>query len=204
MPIYNILLLGQSYVGKTTLLYQLKYLDIKNINATIGVDFSIFNTKIVDVTKIQEDKHKSNHEKYKSYFQNIKLQFWEIGEKYYFLIHQYSNKSSGIIIVYDLINHLTCKNTIKYIYDNSTIINKQKIPIFFIGYSKINSIPQYKISKKKISINNISNKLLFHYELYNSNPLIVTELMTDISQIIYNIKNNCIINNHINHYRICC
>lgn len=109
--LYKIILIGDSSVGKSSLLtrYARPELSIDNMSTTIGVEFATKTIKILD--------------------KNIKLQIWDTAgqERYRAITSAYYRGAAGAIIVYDVNKMETFKNIRRWIaelkdYANNDII----------------------------------------------------------------------------------
>ena len=98
---FKIIIIGDSNVGKTTMIYNLLGKKNLNINQTIGVDFSIKNYKIK-----QKDKNIS-----------VKLQIWDTSgsERYKNISKNYYLNCDIVIIMFDLTDKKTFDNIPKWI-----------------------------------------------------------------------------------------
>jgi small GTP-binding protein len=116
--LYKLILVGDSYVGKTNILS--KYIkDEFNLNtkSTVGVEFG---TKILKI----EDKI-------------IKAQIWDTAgqERYKSITSTYYKGAKGAFIVYDITNRLTFESVDKWIQDLNLNSDKN-ITLLLIGNKK--------------------------------------------------------------------
>lgn len=129
---YKITIIGDSAIGKTSLLYRLINKSFKNTVSTIGASFFTYN--------YYHDDHK------------ITLQLWDTAgqERYRSLIPMYVRNSQGILYTFDLSNIDSLDSLLNYWIP---LINID-CAIFFIGtkYDLVNlSETDIKKINKKIS-----------------------------------------------------
>ena len=130
-PLYKILLLGDSTVGKTCFL--LRYTDDTFLDlhmATIGLDYRL-KTMILDDQKM------------------VKVQLWDTAgqDKFRAITRNYYKGARGIILIYDVTNIKSYENIKKQINEIKEEIS-ENITIVLIG-NKIDNENQRKISKEQ-------------------------------------------------------
>ena len=128
-PLYKILLLGDSTVGKTCFL--LRYVDDSFLDlhmATIGLDYRL-KTLILEEQKI------------------VKVQLWDTAgqDKFRAITRNYYKGASGIILIFDVTNVKSYENIKKWINEIKEEIS-EKVAIVLIG-NKIDNVQERKISK---------------------------------------------------------
>ena len=128
-PLYKILLLGDSTVGKTCFL--LRYTDDTFLDlhmATIGLDYRL-KTMILDDQKI------------------VKVQLWDTAgqDKFRAITRNYDKGARGIILIYDITNIKSYDNIKKWINEIKEEIS-ENVTIVLIG-NKIDNEKERKISK---------------------------------------------------------
>jgi Ras-related protein Rab-1A len=114
--LFKILLLGDSGVGKSSLL--IRYIDDnydEHVNATIGVDYRI---KILNL-----------HDK------NIKLQLWDTSgqEKFKSITKAYYRGTHGVIVLYETSDRNSFNNVKTWIDEIREISEIEDIPIILVG-----------------------------------------------------------------------
>ena len=130
-PLYKILLLGDSTVGKTCFL--LRYVDDSFLDlhmATIGLDYRL-KTLILEEQKI------------------VKIQLWDTAgqDKFRAITRNYYKGASGIILIFDVTNIKSYENIKKWINEIKDEIS-EKVSIVLIG-NKIDNVQERKISKEQ-------------------------------------------------------
>ena len=130
-PLYKILLLGDSTVGKTCFL--LRYVDDSFLDlhmATIGLDYRL-KTLILEEQKI------------------VKVQLWDTAgqDKFRAITRNYYKGASGIILIFDVTNVKSYENIKKWINEIKEEIS-EKVEIVLIG-NKIDNVQERKISKEQ-------------------------------------------------------
>ena len=116
--LYKLILVGDSYVGKTNILSKyIKNEFNQNTKSTVGVEFG---TKILKI----EDKI-------------IKAQIWDTAgqERYKSITSTYYKGAKGAFIVYDITNRLTFESVDKWIQDLNLNSDKN-ITLLLIGNKK--------------------------------------------------------------------
>ena len=130
-PLYKILLLGDSTVGKTCFL--LRYVDDSFLDlhmATIGLDYRL-KTLILEEQKI------------------VKVQLWDTAgqDKFRAITRNYYKGASGIILIFDVTNVKSYENIKKWINEIKEEIS-EKVKIVLIG-NKIDNVQERKISREQ-------------------------------------------------------
>ena len=130
-PVYKVLLLGDSTVGKTCFL--LRYTDNTFLDlhmSTIGLDYRL-KTMILDNQRI------------------VKVQLWDTAgqDKYRAITRNYYRGAHGIILLYDVTNEKTYDNIKKWIISIKEEISDQ-ICIVLIA-NKIDNVTERKVTKEK-------------------------------------------------------
>ena len=130
-PVYKILLLGDSTVGKTCFL--LRYTDNTFLDlhmSTIGLDYRL-KTMILDNQRI------------------VKVQLWDTAgqDKYRAITRNYYRGANGIILLFDVTNEKTYDNIKKWIISIKEEISDH-ICIVLIA-NKIDNVQERKINKEK-------------------------------------------------------
>ena len=131
IPLYKILLLGDSTVGKTCFL--LRYMEDSFIDlhmATIGLDYRL-------KTMILEDQKK------------VKVQLWDTAgqDKFRAITRNYYKGASGIILIFDVTNIKSFENIKKWINEIKEEIS-ENVSIVLIG-NKIDNVKERKITKEQ-------------------------------------------------------
>ena len=130
-PLYKVLLLGDSTVGKTCFL--LRYTDDTFLDlhmATIGLDYRL-KTMILDNQRI------------------VKVQLWDTAghDKFRAITRNYYKGARGIILIYDVTNIKSFENIKKWINEIKEEIS-DKVRIVLVG-NKIDNKAERKISKEQ-------------------------------------------------------
>ena len=130
-PLYKILLVGDSTVGKTCFL--LRYVDDSFLDlhmATIGLDYRL-KTLILEEQKI------------------VKVQLWDTAgqDKFRAITRNYYKGASGIILIFDVTNVKSYENIKKWINEIKEEIS-EKVAIVLIG-NKIDNVQERKISREQ-------------------------------------------------------
>ena len=131
IPLYKILLLGDSTVGKTCFL--LRFMEDSFIDlhmATIGLDYKL-KTMILEEQKI------------------VKVQIWDTAgqDKFRAITRNYYKGASGIILIFDVTNIKSFENIKKWINEIKEEIS-ENVSIVLIG-NKIDNVKQRKITKEQ-------------------------------------------------------
>ena len=131
IPLYKILLLGDSTVGKTCFL--LRYMDDSFLDlhmATIGLDYRL-KTMILEDQKI------------------VKVQLWDTAgqDKFRAITRNYYKGANGIILIFDVTNENSYENIKKWVNEIKEEIS-ENVEIVLIG-NKIDNVKDRIISKEK-------------------------------------------------------
>ena len=131
IPLYKILLLGDSGVGKTCFL--LRFMEDSFIDlhmATIGLDYKL-KTMILEEQKI------------------VKVQIWDTAgqDKFRAITRNYYKGASGIILIFDVTNIKSFENIKKWINEIKEEIS-ENVSIVLIG-NKIDKLKERKITKEQ-------------------------------------------------------
>lgn len=114
--LYKIIVVGDQYVGKTSILNKINNIDDKCLTTTIGVDFSskmiIFNDK-----------------------KTAKVRIWDTAghERFNTITSNYYRNVDAIILCFDLSNQNTFNNLEKWLDSIKEKNENKKIPILIIG-----------------------------------------------------------------------
>jgi small GTP-binding protein len=153
---YKLILVGDSYVGKTYIAYRLANINYDNnsFNATIGIDIIIRKILIND--------------------QNVKLHIWDTAgqERFSFIVAQYFRCARGAIMVYDVTNTASFENLYRWLKLIKASMSEINIPIILIGnkIDKLDRVISYEIAKAFADENNmkyyeISAKQDFNHDI---------------------------------------
>ena len=131
IPLYKILLLGDSTVGKTCFL--LRFMEDSFIDlhmATIGLDYKL-KTMTLEEQKI------------------VKVQIWDTAgqDKFRAITRNYYKGASGIILIFDVTNIKSFENIKKWINEIKEEIS-ENVSIVLIG-NKIDNVKERKITKEQ-------------------------------------------------------
>ena len=159
----KILILGDSFVGKTSLL--LKFTDgefPENHIATIGVEFK---EKIVNVMN-----------------RDIKLQIWDTSgqERFRSITHNFSRNADGIMLVFDLSNRTTYSHIKDWLNEIQSI--DKNIKIILIG-NKIDLENERKVDKKVVE-DFAQSKNLQYYETSAKTGVNVNEIYKKLAELL--------------------
>ena len=165
---YNLILLGDQGVGKSSILNN--FLNSHNINqveTTIGVDFG---SKILQI-----DKNK------------IKLHIWDTAghERFRSITTSYLNKAECILLIFDLSNSKSFKN-ISYWIEAVKKVNQNDIPMFLIG-NKNDLISKFRYEEEINLKDNIfdDKNLIEYYEVNINNIDKINKIFLDITRYMY-------------------
>ena len=175
---FNILILGDCNVGKTSLIDVVKGNKFKETyNPTVGFDFFSLCVKIYD--KI------------------IKLQIWDISgqETYRSLINDFLKKTSLIILVYDITNIKSFENIDTWLKDIKIITEEAKI--ILVG-NKSDLAGKRVVTEEKGKEKCESNHLTEFIECSSKNGINVKEIFINTAKILYDDLNNMNLENEIN------
>jgi Ras-related protein Rab-1A len=142
VPIQKLLIVGDHFVGKSSLL--LKFVDdvFLESNTTIGTDFKI---KIHHYNDLQ-----------------VKLQLWDSGggrERYQTISSAYYRGADAFLVCFDLTNEESFKNVETWLNQIKRHASKDTIS-FLIG-TKADLIDERKISQDRISLFSFENKMKY-------------------------------------------
>ena len=179
--VFKIILLGNSSVGKSTLLH--RYIDnmySDNYISTIGVDFKIKNLDI-------NNKH-------------IKLQIWDTAgqERFKTIIRNYYNGVQGVILLFSL-NDVNSFADIKIWFEEAIKYCNKKICFLLIGTK---SDLTRKITTDEIqsllSYINTTNNSIEYFETSSKYNINITDCFDYIAQtLLFHYKNIDLINNKL-------
>ena len=167
-PIYKVILVGDSGVGKTCLLSMYVKGIIETTIPTIAVEFCTKEIELYDGTK-------------------IKVQLWDTAgqERFKSLAMTYYRKAFGILLLFDVTKKSSfnaCKNYLEEVRNNSD----KKCVIYLVG-NKIDLKDQRQITKEEAE--DFAKKENIKYiETSAVKNLKVTEVFTSLLNNIYQIK----------------
>ena len=190
---YKIIIVGDTNVGKTSILNKINNIDNKNVTTTIGVDFLIkriiFDDNII-----------------------AKLKIWDTAghERFNTITSHYYRNINGIILCFDLSKKETFINLEKWFNEIKKYNNNKNIPIIVIG-NKNDLNKNLDLEE----INNFCKKINGEYlsiSSYNdSSDYLFRNIISNIANKIrnvnfesreYKIKEINLDNNYRNYY--CC
>ena len=167
----KILLIGDSYVGKTSLLLQ--YIDREcpeNHMATIGVEFK---DKIVQINK-----------------KNVKLQVWDTSgqERYRSITKNFYRNADGVMFICDVTKENTFENIKNWLIDSEQNSNNSNFKKILVG-NKIDLQKERVIDKEKLE--NFANKKgMNFYEASAKEGTNVDLIFTELAQLILEDKSD--------------
>ena len=163
LKMYNILLLGDSKVGKTSLILRFcdNYFSQVHL-ATIGIDF-----KLKDI-EIDSGKH-------------IRLKLWDTAgqERYKTITANYFKSAQGIIIVYDITDRLTFDN-VKHWLEQINQFSQREVCKIIIG-NKCDLEDKRQVSFDEGNELASTNQIKF-YETSSKEGLNVQDAFIDIAK----------------------
>ena len=167
-PIYKIILVGDSGVGKTCLLSMYVKGVYEETIPTIAVEFCTKEIELYDGTK-------------------IKVQLWDTAgqERFKSLAMTYYRKAFGILLLFDVTKKSSfnaCKNYLEEVRNNSD----KKCVIYLVG-NKIDLENERQISKEEAE-NFAKNENIKYIETSAVKNMKVTEVFTSLLNNIYQIK----------------
>ena len=167
----KILLIGDSYVGKTSLLLQ--YIDREcpeNHMATIGVEFK---DKIVQINK-----------------KNVKLQVWDTSgqERYRSITKNFYRNADGVMFICDVTKENTFENIKNWLIDSEQNSNNSNFKKILVG-NKIDLQKERVIDKEKLE--NFANKKgMNFYEASAKEGTNVDLIFTELAKLILEDKSD--------------
>ena len=167
----KILLIGDSYVGKTSLLLQ--YIDREcpeNHMATIGVEFK---DKIIQINK-----------------KNVKLQVWDTSgqERYRSITKNFYRNADGVMFICDVTKESTFENIKNWLIDSEQNSNNSNFKKILVG-NKIDLQKERVIDKEKLE--NFANKKgMNFYEASAKEGTNVDLIFTELAKLILEDKSD--------------
>ena len=167
-PIYKVILVGDSGVGKTCLLSMYVKGVCEQTIPTIAVEFCTKEIELYDGTK-------------------IKVQLWDTAgqERFKSLAMTYYRKAFGILLLFDVTKKSSfnaCKNYLEEVRNNSD----KKCVIYLVG-NKIDLENERQISKEEAE-NFAKNENIKYIETSAVKNMKVTEVFTSLLNNIYQVK----------------
>ena len=167
----KILLIGDSYVGKTSLLLQ--YIDREcpeNHMATIGVEFK---DKIIQINK-----------------KNVKLQVWDTSgqERYRSITKNFYRNADGVMFICDVTKESTFENIKNWLIDSEQNSNNSNFKKILVG-NKIDLQKERVIDKEKLE-NFASKKGMNFYEASAKEGTNVDQIFTELAKLILEDKSD--------------
>ena len=176
----KILLIGDSYVGKTSLLLQ--YIDREcpeNHMATIGVEFK---DKIIQINK-----------------KNVKLQVWDTSgqERYRSITKNFYRNADGVMFICDVTKESTFENIKNWLIDSEQNSNNSNFKKILVG-NKIDLQKERVIDKEKLE--NFANKKgMNFYEASAKEGTNVDLIFTELAKLILEDKSDQQIKEEFSH-----
>ena len=167
----KILLIGDSYVGKTSLLLQ--YIEREcpeNHMATIGVEFK---DKIIQINK-----------------KNVKLQVWDTSgqERYRSITKNFYRNADGVMFICDVTKESTFENIKNWLIDSEQNSNNSNFKKILVG-NKIDLQKERVIDKEKLE--NFANKKgMNFYEASAKEGTNVDLIFTELAKLILEDKSD--------------
>ena len=167
-PIYKVILVGDSGVGKTCLLSMYVKGFCEQTIPTIAVEFCTKEIELYDGTK-------------------IKVQLWDTAgqERFKSLAMTYYRKAFGILLLFDVTkksSFMACKNYLEEVRNNSD----KKCVIYLVG-NKIDLENEREVSKEE-AINFAKIENIKYIETSAVKNMKVNEAFTSLLNNIYQIK----------------
>ena len=167
-PIYKVILVGDSGVGKTCLLSMYVKGVCEQTIPTIAVEFCTKEIELYDGNK-------------------IKVQLWDTAgqERFKSLAMTYYRKAFGILLLFDVTKKSSfnaCKNYLEEVRNNSD----KKCVIYLVG-NKIDLENERQISKEEAE-NFAKNENIKYIETSAVKNMKVTEVFTSLLNNIYQVK----------------
>ena len=176
----KILLIGDTYVGKTSLLLQ--YIDREcpeNHMATIGVEFK---DKIIQINK-----------------KNVKLQVWDTSgqERYRSITKNFYRNADGVMFICDVTKESTFENIKNWLIDSEQNSNNSNFKKILVG-NKIDLQKERVIDKEKLE--NFANKKgMNFYEASAKEGTNVDLIFTELAKLILEDKSDQQIKEEFSH-----
>ena len=167
----KILLIGDSYVGKTSLLLQ--YIDREcpeNHMATIGVEFK---DKIIQINK-----------------KNVKLQVWDTSgqERYRSITKNFYRNADGVMFICDVTKEKTFENIKNWLIDSEQNSNNSNFKKILVG-NKID-LQKERVIDQEILKNFANKKNMKFYETSAKDGTNVDLIFTELAQLILEDKSD--------------
>ena len=167
-PIYKVILVGESGVGKTCLLSMYVKGVIEQTIPTIAVEFCIKEIELFDGTK-------------------VKVQIWDTAgeERFKSLAMTYYRKAFGILLLFDVTkksSFMACKNYLEEVRINSD----KKCVIYLVG-NKIDLVDERVITKEAAE-EFAKNENIKYIETSAVKNMKVSEAFTSLLNDIYKVK----------------
>ena len=167
-PIYKVILVGESGVGKTCLLSMYVKGVIEQTIPTIAVEFCTKEIELFDGTK-------------------VKVQIWDTAgeERFKSLAMTYYRKAYGILLLFDVTkksSFMACKNYLEEVRINSD----KKCVIYLVG-NKIDLVDERVITKEAAE-EFAKNENIKYIETSAVKNMKVTEAFTSLLNDIYKVK----------------
>ena len=167
-PIYKVILVGESGVGKTCLLSMYVKGAIEQTIPTIAVEFCTKEIELCDGTK-------------------VKVQIWDTAgeERFKSLAMTYYRKAFGILLLFDVTkksSFMACKNYLEEVRINSD----KKCVIYLVG-NKIDLVDE-RVITKEVAEEFAKNENIKYIETSAVKNMKVTEAFTSLLNDIYKVK----------------
>lgn len=182
---FKILLLGNTGVGKTSLLLQ--YTENKFLNSllgTIGIDFRKKTIKF--------------------YQKTIQLYFWDTAgqEKFRSLTKNYYKDADGVLLVYDVTSQKSFDDLQFWLQESTNINEKKNIPFVIIGNKtdlKNREVDTYigEDYAKKNGFKYIETSVKLNKNVEKCFEMIVSSIFEKLGKKLIECKNTININNNI-------
>ena len=167
-PIYKVILVGESGVGKTCLLSMYVKGAIEQTIPTIAVEFCTKEIELCDGTK-------------------VKVQIWDTAgeERFKSLAMTYYRKAFGILLLFDVTkksSFMACKNYLEEVRINSD----KKCVIYLVG-NKIDLVDE-RVITKEVAEEFAKNENIKYIETSAVKNMKVSEAFTSLLNDIYKVK----------------
>ena len=167
-PIYKVILVGESGVGKTCLLSMYVKGVIEQTIPTIAVEFCTKEIELFDGTK-------------------VKVQIWDTAgeERFKSLAMTYYRKAYGILLLFDVTkksSFMACKNYLEEVRINSD----KKCVIYLVG-NKIDLVDE-RVITKEVAEEFAKSENIKYIETSAVKNMKVTEAFTSLLNDIYKVK----------------